>query len=93
MRATGGGGSAGFQGPTGAPSIFTTSLPVPLVATIPLEKDSTHDFAESGDTATGWFAMATEALQNGPNQPPYVEVTVWAVCVDDDQGPPEDEDD
>ncbi|HET7235758.1 MAG TPA: hypothetical protein VFK59_04915 [Actinomycetota bacterium] len=90
-RATGGGGAAGFIGTNGSGAPAVSSFEIPLVATVPLEKNSTDDLAETGDTATGWFAMGTDALNNAPNQLPYVEVTVWAVCVDDGQGPPDED--
>jgi hypothetical protein len=88
--ATGGGGrTAGSRNGTNLPG----SGAPPLVATYPLEKNSLHDEAEPGDVATGWFA---EASSLGPNAPGGFEqgqaVTVFAVCADDGQAPPDEDD-
>ncbi|HET7236894.1 MAG TPA: hypothetical protein VFK59_10745, partial [Actinomycetota bacterium] len=93
--ATGGGGSGSANRPLTepVPAGPVTTYPTPLVATQPLEKDSTTDVAESGDLPTGWFAMVTdfrifvtveERPQGGP-QPQQFTVTVhaWAVCTDE----------
>ena len=90
--ATGGGGSAiETLEVSGSAAPVNDAIPTPLLATYPLEKDSTSDPAETGDRPTGWYAMGGGGLVNQPSS--TQAVTVWAVCADTDPGPPPDEDD
>jgi hypothetical protein len=93
--ATGGGGAATLTRAITAPNGPASEIPIPLVATFPLERGSTTDPAESGDDPTGWFTMATDAIivilsqpQGGGPAPAPQTVTVraWAVCTDPNGG-------
>lgn len=82
--ATGGGGWAfggvtNGQGDAAATTTFTF-----LVATVPLEQNTTGNIAEAGDVPTGWFAIGlphsifpTSTLGADPTP---VTVTVYAIC-------------
>lgn len=81
--ATGGGGWV-FAGVTGFQAdIPATNTFLFLVATVPLEQNSTANIAEPGDVPTGWFAIGlphnvfTSTLGEPP---PPVPVTVYAIC-------------
>lgn len=91
-RATGGGGRSTGGGTTTGETSIVSGFSQPLVATYPLEKNSTTDAAEIGDKATGWYAMAAGLRPNAPEQlEPGQALTVYAVCVHDGQGPPEED--